>query len=94
MPVGLVMRNRYDSLARIGQYTGPVVQSHGAADDIVPIQFGRRLFDAAPTRQKRFIEFPDLGHNDPPPAGYYRQLAAFLDGMSAGPSPDGAATQP
>ena len=58
---------------------GPLFQSHGTADGIVPIRFGRELFDAAPTTQKRFVEFADRGHNDPEPASYYRELAAFLD---------------
>jgi fermentation-respiration switch protein FrsA (DUF1100 family) len=91
IPVRLVMRNRYESISRIGRYTGPLVQSHGLADQIIPIQFGRRLFDAAPSRQKRFIELPGRGHNDPPPASYYRQLAAFLDGVSSQPGADGPA---
>jgi uncharacterized protein len=79
LPVRLVMKNRYDSVARIRQYDGPLLQSHGTADDIVPIELGRRLFDAAPGNEKRLIEFPGIGHNDPPPATYYRELAAFLD---------------
>jgi len=79
LPVGLVMRNRYDSLARIQQYDGPLFQSHGTADRIVPIVYGRRLFDAAPTKDKQFLEFPGIGHNDLTPRSYYRDLAAFLD---------------
>jgi fermentation-respiration switch protein FrsA (DUF1100 family) len=79
LPVRLVMQNRYDSLARIGRYNGPLLQSHGTADFIVPIEIGRRLFDAAPSKNKRFIAFPDVGHNDPTPRSYYRELAAFLD---------------
>jgi len=86
LPVRLVMRNRYDSLARIGLYAGPVLQSHGTEDDIVPIEFGRRLFAAAPTKEKRFLEFADIGHNDPAPLDYYRELAAFLDRVSKHPS--------
>lgn len=79
LPVWLVMRNRYDSLARIGRYDGPLLQSHGMADRIVPIEYGRRLFDAAPTKDKKFLEYADIGHNDPPPQRYFRELAAFLD---------------
>jgi hypothetical protein len=78
LPVRLVMRNRYDSIARIRNYAGPVFQSHGTADWIIPIHFGRELFNAAPTSQKRFLECPNRGHNDPEPASYFRELAAFL----------------
>lgn len=82
LPVGLAMRNRYDSLVRIRDYQGPLLQSHGSNDWIVPIRFGRQLFDAAPTTHKKFIEFPRQGHNDPFPASYYRDLATFLDANS------------
>src|SRR5262245_34246287 len=37
LPVRLVMKNRYNSVRRIQQYNGPLFQSHGTADQIVPI---------------------------------------------------------
>jgi fermentation-respiration switch protein FrsA (DUF1100 family) len=79
LPVRLAMKNRYDSVARIRTYSGPVYQSHGTADWIVPIHFGRELFAAAPSSQKRFVEHEGRGHNDPEPGSYYRELAAYLD---------------
>lgn len=82
LPVRLMMKNRYDSVARIRNYPGPVFQCHGTADWIVPIQLGRELFDAAPTKNKRFLEFAGRGHNDPEPATLYRELACFLDDAS------------
>jgi pimeloyl-ACP methyl ester carboxylesterase len=81
--VRLVLKNRYDSVARISKHHGPVFQSHGTADWIVPIELGRQLFAAAPTSNKRFIEFADRGHNDPEPASYYRELATFLDQVTS-----------
>jgi hypothetical protein len=83
LPVRRLMRNRYDSLARIAQFRGPVLQSHGTADEIVPLELARELFDAIPTHCKQFLKFPGLGHNDPPPDRYYRQLAEFLDAVAA-----------
>ena len=79
LPVRLAMKNRYDSVARIRNFTGPVFQCHGAADWIVPIELGRELFAAAPTSQKRFVEFAGRGHNDPEPMSFYGELADFLD---------------
>jgi fermentation-respiration switch protein FrsA (DUF1100 family) len=81
LPVRLLMKNRFDAIARIRNYDGPVFQSHGTTDSIVPIELSRQLFDAAPTAQKRFVESPDRGHNDPEPASYYRDLASFLEGI-------------
>ena len=90
LPVGLVMCNRYDSVVRIKHYDGPLLQSHGTADTIVPIKFGRRLFDAAPSQDKQFLEYPGIGHNDPSPQSYYRELAAFLNRIG----PHDEVTQP
>jgi uncharacterized protein len=78
LPVRLVMRNRYDSLVRIRKYDGPLLQSHGTKDLLIPIQFGKELYDASPSKLKQFIEGPG-GHDDGPPADYYSKLAAFLD---------------
>ena len=89
LPVRLLMRNRYDSMVRIREYTGPVFQSHGSADSIVPIEFARRLFAAIPSETKEFREFPGRDHNDPLPNNYLREVNAFLDRVettSGGPS--------
>jgi hypothetical protein len=56
LPVRYVMRNRYDSVSCIRQYTGPVFQYHGTADTLIPIAFGRRLFEASPSIKKQFVE--------------------------------------
>jgi fermentation-respiration switch protein FrsA (DUF1100 family) len=77
------MRNRYDSVSRIQRYDGPLFQTHGANDTLIAIQFGRRLFDASPSKNKRFCESPGLGHDDGPADNYYRELAAFLDAAEA-----------
>lgn len=89
LPVRWIMKNRYDNLTRIQQYKGPLLQSHGVVDELVPLSFGRRLFDAAPSRVKQWIEFPGLGHNDELPRGYYVELAAFLASQDAVAPPPG-----
>jgi uncharacterized protein len=83
LPVRWVMDNRYDSLTRIKQYAGPFFQSHGTNDSIVPISFARLLFEGAPSTNKKWLEFADLGHNDGWPESYYLDLATFLDGLQA-----------
>jgi hypothetical protein len=84
LPVRFLMRNRYDCVASIGNYKGPVIQSHGALDRIVPIKYGRRLFDAIPSTQKRFLELPDTGHNHQPSDDYYSEIRDFLAETFAG----------
>ena len=85
LPVRWVMDNRYDCISRIQTYRGPVLQSHGTSDELIPIDMARRLFDAAPGSAKRWIQFAGLGHNSDWPAEYYGDLRAFLD-QAASPS--------
>jgi uncharacterized protein len=80
LPVRWAMRTRLDSEHKIGDYHGPLLQSHGDADTIVPLQFGRRLFDTA-NQPKQFLLYRGHDHNDPMPLEYYDRLAAFLDGV-------------
>jgi fermentation-respiration switch protein FrsA (DUF1100 family) len=78
LPVRWIMANQYNSLSRIQQYSGPLMQCHGTRDELIPLSFASRLFDAAPTEGKRWVEFAGLGHNSPMPRRYYHDLAAFL----------------
>jgi fermentation-respiration switch protein FrsA (DUF1100 family) len=78
LPVRWIMANQYDSLSRIQRYSGPLMQSHGTRDELIPLSYARRLFDAAPNQSKRWMEFVGLRHNSPIPHRYYDDLAAFL----------------
>jgi len=78
LPVRLLMKNRYDSLTKISRYKGPLLQSHGTADELIPYELGQRLFAAAPCQPKQFFSISGAGHNDLEPAEYEAALAAFL----------------
>lgn len=82
LPVKLIMRNKFDSLARIREYHGPLLQTHGVEDEVVPIEQGRRLFAAAPGEHKKFIEIPDLDHNSHLPESCTQDLIDFLDRLT------------
>ena len=64
LPVRSVMRTQFNSLAKIGKYHGPLLQSHGTADRLIPYAMGRQLFAAA-NEPKQFIAIPGGDHNDP-----------------------------
>ena len=97
LPVRLVLVDRYPSADRIGEVSCPLLQLHGARDTVVPLQFGRRLFAAAPERSaggiaKRFVELPDADHNDvlsAAEAEYRRAIAEFLAAARPAGEPDG-----
>jgi fermentation-respiration switch protein FrsA (DUF1100 family) len=81
LPIRLILRNRFDSLTRIQQYEGPLLASHSRMDEVIPFKFGKKLFDGAPSDNKRFVVFEDAGHNWSPPE-YYAAVDAFLDEVS------------
>ncbi len=81
LPVRWVMQNRFSSAKRIRNYHGPLLQTHGTADEIVPLAMGKQLFDASPSKQKHFIEIPNGNHNGPLPDYCYKALAEFLDAL-------------
>jgi len=80
LPVRLVMRTRLDAKSKIARYEGPLLMSHGEADTIIPIEFGRRLFEAA-NQPKQWLSYPGLDHNDFQPAEYYDALIEFVEGV-------------
>jgi len=79
IPVRRLMRTRLNSAERIAEYHGPLLQSHGDADQVVPIRFGRKLHEACPSEDKRFHLTPDGGHNTPTTDEYWSELGQFFE---------------
>lgn len=75
--VGLMVRERYDSLAVARRVERPALVVHGARDRIIPIAHGREIAAALPGA--RFVEVPGYGHNDLLAAPeVWRELDEFL----------------
>jgi fermentation-respiration switch protein FrsA (DUF1100 family) len=84
LPLGPVVRTRYDNLAKVVGLRLPLLVLHGDRDEIVPFVQGRQVFDAAPG-PKRFYAIPRAGHNDTYVAGgeaYWAVWREFLDGLA------------
>jgi uncharacterized protein len=77
LPAKLALTTRFDSLAKIKDYRGPLLLSHGDADDVVPYNHGLELYAAAPGA-KKLITAPGGKHNDPQPEEYRVALDQFL----------------
>lgn len=75
LPVTLLSRNRFDSLAQIGRVRCPILVSHGRDDTVVPARFGRALAAAAGPRA-RFLSLPG-DHSD----AFLRGGARYLEDL-------------
>jgi fermentation-respiration switch protein FrsA (DUF1100 family) len=69
LPVRMLLIDRFPSAERIASVTCPVLVIHGTTDTIVPLSFGKRLFEAAPQASgqavpKTFAQLRGAGHND------------------------------
>jgi uncharacterized protein len=66
-----------DSASKIPSFTGPLLQTHGDSDEVVPFAQGQRLFRVA-NEPKRFVAVAGGGHNDGPSPEYLDALDRFL----------------
>ena len=57
------MTQRLNSSEKIKNYRGPLLQSHGTADHLIPLSVAQELFERAPG-PKKFIVVPDANHSD------------------------------
>jgi uncharacterized protein len=62
LPVRLLLKDRYPTIAQVGGLRCPVLVLAGARDGIVPPEQSRRLAEAIPER-KRFVLIPGADHN-------------------------------
>ena len=76
-----------NSIGKVGDIQSPALFIHGTADRVIPIEMGRRLFDAYPGPQKTFQNIPGAGHNNiGVVAGnaYWTWIRTFMDEVQPG----------
>lgn len=76
-PVRVLMRDQFRSDLRIGKVKSPILIMHGTADQTVPYQFGKRLYDLAPEPKDMFT-FPGDTHDLLPAPGVALKLEVWL----------------
>lgn len=64
LPVGLLLRDRFDNAAALRGFRGPVMVVTAGSDEIIPAAEGRHLFQALDTPRKQLVEIPGARHND------------------------------
>ena len=79
-PIDLLLTQRFDSLSKVDRLQMPVLFIHGTADNVVPVEMSKKLFDAAPEPKQLYI-VPDGGHNNVAQIGgaeYLQIVSQFL----------------
>ncbi len=80
---GFLFKTRFDSLEKIGRSRAAVLILHGDADEVVPYEHGRRLWEAA-SEPKAFYTIVGAHHNDTYFVGgpeYWEAWRRFLTGL-------------
>ncbi len=83
LPMGLLLRDRFDNREVAAAVTAPSLVIHGSKDAIVPIELGRALHEAL-GKDASFYEVEGARHNDLPWAGgpaYVERVNAFLEAL-------------
>jgi len=84
LPVGLILSQKFDSLAKMAEVRMPVLVVHGADDRYVPPRFSEALFKAAPG-PKKLLLIDGGSHNNSMWVGAedYRAALTELFGLRA-----------
>ncbi len=77
VPVSLLMRDPFLSREHIKRVEAPVLIVHGSADELIPVEYGRRLFEAA-KEPKRLEIIEGAGHGDLWDRGLWRIVVDFM----------------
>ncbi|MGB7739772.1 MAG: alpha/beta fold hydrolase [Steroidobacteraceae bacterium] len=85
LPIGLLLRDRYDSARRASAVNAPVLVVIAGEDEIIPRAHAQALVTAFAPRQVQVVVVPGVGHNtlDLSPA-YLESVRAFLAATATG----------
>jgi len=82
IPARLLVRDKFDSVAKIDAIKAPLLIIHGDRDGTVPMKLGRRLFEASPgPKQAHWI--PGAGHNNLYDFGAAALVRQFIDTLAS-----------
>lgn len=82
LPARALVKDRFDSIARIASIDAPLLIVHGARDTLIPIDHGRALFAAAKP-PKTLLELPDRGHSEMHGPEFEAGVRKFLESLAS-----------
>jgi hypothetical protein len=85
LPIGYILQTKYDSISKIRDIKVPTLIMHGDKDELVPIEQGRKLYEAA-NEPKEFYTIPGATHNDTYFVGgeeYFNTIRRFVDKLES-----------
>lgn len=65
LPVGSLVKDRFDSVTHLKKTSVPLLVIHGEQDDIVPFEFGKKLYESY-VGPKEFVSIKGAAHNNLP----------------------------
>ena len=77
VPARALVKDRYDSHAKITKINTRLLIFHGDRDRVVPFSLGKQLFDKA-SKPKRFYQVTGAGHNNLYDFGSANLVIGFL----------------
>lgn len=80
-PTGLLLRDRFANINKIGKIAAPTLLLHGESDTLIPPHHSRTLAEANP--QARLVVFPETGHELAWKAEAQREMLRFLEALPA-----------
>lgn len=83
LPLDLLLQDKYENVKNIREVKAPVLILHGEKDEVIPVDHGRRIHEAAPEPKKLEL-FPTANHSDLFDHGAWERVRAFLAGLSRG----------
>jgi len=78
IPAYVFLKDKFASIRHIRKVTAPLLIVHSLGDEVVPIAFGRWLFDAADGK-KKFLRIRGAGHTGLYRAGVWPRIRQFLE---------------
>jgi len=77
LPAKWLVLDRFDIIGIIDKIKSPLLVMHGEKDNVINIEFGKKVFDTAP-EPKEAIYIPNAGHNNLFEFNLYEKIFSFL----------------